>query len=426
MAYFLFFLGILCLIVLAGFISGSETAVTSASRAYLYHLAKRGDERAKKVAALQENLSTSISTILIMNQFVLYLIPIASTLFSVRYFSAAGGAIWQTILVFLLIIYAEIFPKMLVIKFTVPFTLFVGPIIFRAVKILRPVTAVLESCAKHTLKLIGIEANRSYISEQSHRELRGAIEMHSSEGDKEEAQKKSMLKSILDLEEVSVSQTMVHRKNLKTINVALPIEQIALELSSCPFSRIPLWKDNPENIVGILKTKTFFRALQINGNDWEKVKIQQLMFPPLFIPETKHLLDQLQDFRKKREHFALVVDEYGDLKGCITLEDILEEIVGEIEDEFDAMTEGIKLQTDGSVVAEGTTPVRDLNREFDWSLPEEEAATIAGYVMHEVRKIPDIGQIYVLSGFKIEILKRQRNQIGLVKITPPPKSSSSM
>jgi Mg2+/Co2+ transporter CorB len=423
MVYFLFFLGILCSIALAGFISGSETAVTSASRAYLYHLAKKGDERAKKVTALQENLSTSISTILIMNQFVLYLIPIASTLFSVRYFSAAEAAIWQTILVFLLIVYAEIFPKMLVIKFTVPFTLFIAPVIFGAVKVLRPLTTVLERCAKYTLKLLGIEADKSYISEQSHRELRGAIEMHSPGGDEEEAQKKSMLKSILDLEEISVSHTMVHRKNLKTINAALPIEEIAKELTACPFSRIPLWKDDPENIVGILKTKTFFWALQMHGNNWEKVNINQLMFAPLFIPETKHLLDQLQDFRKKREHFALVVDEYGDLKGCITLEDILEEIVGEIVDEFDAMAEGVKLQADGSVIAEGATPIRDLNREFDWSLPEEEAATIAGYIMHEVRKIPDIGQTYVLGGFKMEILKRQRNQIGLVRITPPPRST---
>ncbi|MDR2724214.1 MAG: CBS domain-containing protein, partial [Holosporaceae bacterium] len=140
---------------------------------------------------------------------------------------------------------------------------------------------------------------------------------------------------------------------------------------------------------------------------------------PWFIPETKHLLDQLQDFRKRREHFALVVDEYGDLQGCITLEDILEEIVGEIVDEYDSLTNGVKLQSDGTVVAEGVTSIRDLNREFDWNIPEEEAATIAGYIMHEVRKIPDVGQTFMLSGFKIEILKRQRNQIGLVKITPP-------
>ncbi|MDR1982533.1 MAG: CNNM domain-containing protein [Holosporaceae bacterium] len=424
MGYSLFFIGIFSLLALAGLISGAETAVTSASRAYLYHLAKKGNERAKKVITLQENLSTSISTILILNQLILYLIPIISTLFSVKHFTATGAAIWQIILAFLIMIYAEIFPKMLVIKFTIPFALFFGSFLFRIVAVLKPVTAILELCAKWTLALIGINTNRGSPSEQADEELRGAIEMHSSEGDEEEAQKKSMLKSILDLEEISVSHAMVHRKNLKTINASLPIEKIAEELTNCHFSRVPLWKDNQENIIGILQTKTFFRALQLQNGNFEKIKISQLMFAPWFIPETKHLLDQLQDFRQKREHFALVVDEYGDLKGCITLEDVLEEIVGEIEDEYDTMTNGIKLQSDGSVIAEGVTPIRDLNREFDWNLPEEEAATIAGYIMHEVRKIPDIGQTYVLSGFKIEILKRQHNQIGLVKITPSTQMSA--
>ncbi|MDR2794641.1 MAG: CBS domain-containing protein, partial [Holosporaceae bacterium] len=185
-------------------------------------------------------------------------------------------------------------------------------------------------------------------------------------------------------------------------------------------------KDNPENIVGILKTKTFFRALQFNKGSFDNIKINNLISTPWFIPETTHLLDQLQNFRKKREHFALVVDEYGDLMGCITLEDILEEIVGDIGDEYDVEDEcgGAKLQPDGCVIADGSTPIRDINKQFDWNLPEEEASTIAGYIMHELRKIPDVGQIYVLSNYKIEILRRQRNQIGLVKITPVTPSAS--
>ncbi|GHT98088.1 hypothetical protein FACS1894126_3200 [Alphaproteobacteria bacterium] len=236
---------------------------------------------------------------------------------------------------------------------------------------------------------------------------------------KTKPKKKIMLKSILDLEEVTVSHVMVHRKNLKTINALFPIEKIAEELVNCSFSRVPLWKDNPENIIGILKTKTFFRALQTENGNVEQIKINGLLSQPWFIPETTHLLDQLQNFRKKREHFALVVDEYGDLMGCITLEDILEEIVGEIVDEYDDNTaSGMRIQPDGGIIAEGSTPIRDINRQFDWSLPEDDAATIAGYVMHELRKIPDVGQTYVLSNFKIEILRRQRNQIGLVKITP--------
>jgi Mg2+/Co2+ transporter CorB len=421
MVYFLFVLAMVGSIALAGFISGSETAVTSASKTYLYHLAKKGDKRAKNVILLQENISSSIGTILVLNQLVLYLIPIGSTLFAVEHFSTAGVAALQMILAVLLAVYAEILPKMLAIRFSIPFALFVAPLIIKVVKILKPAISLLELWAKFSVKLIGIDIDKGKVEDQSDEELRGAIEMHSSEGDEDEAQKKSMLKSILDLEEVTVSHIMAHRKNLHTINASLPIEKIMEELNNCHFSRIPMWKDNPENIIGILKTKTFFRALQqYKGND--KIKINSLMSTPWFVPETTHLLDQLQRFREKREHFALVVDEYGDLQGCITLEDILEEIVGEIVDEYETLTNGVRVQVDGAVIVDGSTPIRDLNRQFDWNIPEEDAATIAGYLMHKLRKIPDVGQIYSMVGLKIEILRRQRNQIVLIKITQQSKN----
>lgn len=413
------------MIFFAGFVAASETTLTAASRARLCSLAKRGNKRAKKVVALQENASTSISSILILNQLVAYLIPTVGTLFLFKYFAVGHAAVLQIVFGILVLIYAEIFPKMLAVKFPIQFALFAGPFLYRATKILKPLTQILEKCAKFTLKLTGIEADKRDSSEQADEELRDTIDMRPSEGDEDEAQKKSMLKSILDLEEITVDRAMTHRKNLRTIDASLPLEKIVEELTVCPFSRIPLWKDNPENIIGVLNIKTFFRALQLQKNGLDKIKIEKLAFAPWFVPNTTRLLEQLQDFRKKREHFALVVDEYGDLQGCVTLEDILEEIVGEISDEYDAETSGFKLQADGSVVADGAISARDLNREFDWNLPEEDAATIAGCVMREARKIPDVGQTYVLGGFKIEILKRQRNQIGLVKITPPLKAAEN-
>lgn len=406
------------MIVLAGFVSGSETAITGASKAHLYHLAKKGDVKAKKVIALQEKMTTTIGTILVVNQMVVYFIPIITTLFAVKYLTVAETTIMQAITAILLVIYAEIFPKMLAIQFTSKYALFIAPFVSGVVVILNPIISILEYCAKLTLRIIGIKIGSGNFVNKSDEELRGAIEMHSSGGDEEELQKKGMLKSILDLEDISVNHIMVHRKNLRTIDASLPIEKIAEELMNCQFSRIPLWKDNPENIIGILKTKTFFRAMQINKGKFDNIKISNLMSVPWFIPETTHLLDQLNNFQKKREHFAVVVDEYGDLMGCITLEDILEEIVGDIGDEYDTVATGMKMQPDGCVVIEGSTPIRDINRQFDWHIPEEETATIAGYIMHELRKIPDIGQVYVLSDYKVEILRRQRNQIGLVKISP--------
>ncbi|MDR2267877.1 MAG: CNNM domain-containing protein [Holosporaceae bacterium] len=424
MIYLLFGLAVLFLIAIAGFISGAETAITGASKAQLYHLSKKGDGRAKRVLSLHERMTTSIGTILVINQIVLYFIPIVSTLFAVKYLSTTEAAVMQTIIGALIMIYAEIFPKLVALQFTSRYALFVAPLVECIIIFLKPLVTLLESCARLSLKLLGVTICDGKSRQKSDEELRGAIEMHESGGDKDEAEKKIMLKSILDLEEVTVGHIMVHRKNLKTIDASLPMERIAEELTNCPFSRIPVWRDNPENIIGILKNKTFFRAIRTMGDSINSIKITELISVPWFIPETTHLLDQLQNFRKKREHFAMVVDEYGDLKGCITLEDILEEIVGEIVDEYDVVASGLRLQPDGCVIADGATPIRDLNRQFDWSIPEEEAATIAGYVMHELRKIPDVGQTYVISNFKIEILRRQRNQISLLKIIPNSTSAT--
>lgn len=427
MIHILFVIVTMTLLCTAAFLSGSETAITGSSRAYLFHLAKKGDKRAQKVLDLQEDMSLSIETILILNQVILYLIPTFTAWYSFH-LTPAQSTICNSVVVLLIIVYAEICPKIFALKFITSFALFAAPFIKMCVSTLKGVTRILEECAKISLRLIGINIDVQQTADQSDEELRGAIEMHSSEGDEEEEeQKKTMLKSILDLENVYVNQAMVHRRHMRTIDISLPVAKIAKEISSCPFSRIPLWKDSPENIVGILKAKTFFKALQMQNGDFSKIKITNLISPPWYIPETTSLMDQLENFRKKREHFALIVDEYGDLLGCITLEDILEEIVGEIVDEYDnkEIADDIKIQPDGSFMVNGATPIRDLNRQFGWNIPEKNATTIAGYIMYETRKIPDIGQVYVLAGLKLEILRRQRNQIVLVKITPQPTQQNT-
>lgn len=428
MIHVLFVIVTMTLLCTAAFLSGSETAITGSSRAYLFHLAKKGDKRAQKVLDLQEDMSLSIETILILNQVILYLIPTFTAWYSFH-LTPAQSTICNSVVVLLIIVYAEICPKIFALKFITSFALFAAPFIKICVSTLKGVTRILEECAKISLRLIGINIDVQQTADQSDEELRGAIEMHSSEGDEEEEeQKKTMLKSILDLENVYVNQAMVHRRHMRTIDISLPVAKIAKEISGCPFSRIPLWKDSPENIVGILKAKTFFKALQMNNGDFSKIKISNLVSPPWYIPETTSLMDQLENFRKKREHFALIVDEYGDLLGCITLEDILEEIVGEIVDEYDnkEIADDVKVQPDGSIMVNGATPIRDLNRQFGWDIPEKSATTIAGYIMYETRKIPDIGQVYVLGGLKLEILRRQRNQIVLIKITPQPSQQNAV
>ena len=253
-------------------------------------------------------------------------------------------------------------------------------------------------------------------------ELRGAIEQHRGEETTEDAEvrtERAMLRSILELGEVPVSDVMTHRRNLVTIDGGQPPALIVDEVLASPYTRLPLWKDDPDNIVGVLHAKALLRAVRAHGGQLDPVDVVALAAQPWFIPDTTTLLDQLQAFRERREHFALVVDEYGSLMGVVTLEDILEEIVGDISDELDANVAGVRPQPNGSYAIDGWVTIRDLNREFEWRLPDDKASTIAGLVLHEARRIPDVGQVFTFYGFRFEILRRQRHQITAVRVTPP-------
>lgn len=212
---------------------------------------------------------------------------------------------------------------------------------------------------------------------------------------------------------------MIHRKNVTMIDASDSPETIVEQMLACPFTRVPLFKNDPENVIGVINAKALLRAVQAQGGQVSKLDITTIASPPLFVPESTDLLEQLQAFRNRREHFALVVDEYGSIMGIVTLEDILEEIVGEISDEHDVTVRGVRAQEDGSYIVDGSVTIRDLNRQFEWDLPDEDAATIAGLVLYEVRLIPEVGQAFMLAGFRFEILRRHRNQITLLRITPP-------
>jgi Mg2+/Co2+ transporter CorB len=253
--------------------------------------------------------------------------------------------------------------------------------------------------------------------------LRSAIEGHAS-ADAEDAaetrEERNMLRSILDLGEVTVVEVMTHRRQMVTIDSELPPSEIVDAALASPFTRLPLWQGEPDNIVGIVHAKSLLRAVRAAKGPLTAQDIDQVVSKPWFVPDTTTLLDQLQAFRERREHFALVVDEYGSLLGLVTLEDILEEIVGDITDELDTHVAGVYAQPDGSYIVDGTVTLRDLNREFDWELPDEtDYSTVAGLVIYESRDIPEVGQTFTFFGFRFEILKRQRNQIVTVRVTPP-------
>ena len=409
-------LAILGLLLLSGFFSGSETALTAASRPRMYGLEKQGDQRAAQVNQLLDGRDRLIGTILLGNNLVNIGASALATSLLIGLFGDAGVAYATLVMTLLVLIFAEVLPKTYALHHSDKAALTVAPLLKVAVLVLSPVTRAIQWIVRGTLKLFGIAYDTSLSPELREEELRGAIDLHA-EGGEEERHERAMLRSILDLADIEVEEIMTHRSNVVTIDASLPAAQIVEEVLASPYTRMPLWKDTPDNIVGVLHAKALLREFQAHHGKVEELDPVAVAVDPWFIPESTDLLSQLQAFRTRHEHFAMVVDEYGELLGIVTLEDILEEIVGEIEDEHDIVVEGVKALKDGAVTADGTVTLRDLNRMFDWNLPDDEASTIAGLVLHEARLIPEAGQAFAFHGFRFEILERQRNQITSIKIT---------
>jgi Mg2+/Co2+ transporter CorB len=294
------------------------------------------------------------------------------------------------------------------------------PTVNALVLILAPITRSINFLVHGVLKIFRRNGTIDVLGTSSE-ELRGAIELHADE-DRAVDDERAMLRSVLDLAEVQVGEIMAHRKDVTMIDADQPADKVVDEVLASPFTRIPLWQGQPENIVGVLHAKALLRAVKARDDstakELDEINIISLAAKPWFIPEQTTLLDQLQEFRKRHEHFALMVNEYGSFMGIVTLEDILEEIVGDISDEHDVAVPGVVLQADGSYTINGSVTIRDLNREFNWRLPDEEAATIAGLIMHESRRIPEPGQVFMFHGLRFQIAERVRQQIMTVRVIP--------
>ena len=410
-------LAIVALLFLSAFFSGSETALTAASRPRMHTLERQGQHRAVLVNALLDRKDRLIGAILLGNNLVNILASALATSLLIGLFGDAGVAYATLVMTLLVLIFAEVLPKTYAIHHADRAALTVSPVLNVFVLVLSPVTRAIQWIVRGTLKLFGISYDTSLEPELAEEELRGAIDLHAESGE-EQKHERAMLRSILDLADIEVEEIMTHRSNVVMVDANQTPARIVEEVLASPYTRLPLWKGSPDNIVGVLLVKALLRQVQAHQGRIEDIDIGAIANDPWFIPESTDLLSQLQAFRSRHEHFALVVDEYGEFMGIVTLEDILEEIVGEIEDEHDVVVEGVKRLSDRAVEADGTVTIRDLNRMFEWSLPDEEASTIAGLVLHEARRIPDIGQAFAFHGFRFEILGRQRNQITLLRITP--------
>ncbi len=408
---------ILALLFLSAFFSGSETALTVASRPLMHQMAQNGDKRAMMVNRLRERTDRLIGTILLGNNLVNILASALATSLMITLFGEAGVVYATAAMTLLVLVFAEIIPKTYAFRHANRLALGLAPVVGLVVRVLSPFTSAIQALVNGTFRLLGSDPHAQPGIGPSSEELRGAIELHAGGGGPVQ-QERAMLRSILDLTEVEVGEIMIHRKNVSMIDADGPIDMIVSQVLASPYTRIPLWRGDQDNIVGVIHAKALLRAVRWSESQFENIDLVALAAKPWFVPDSTTLLDQLQAFRGRREHFALVVDEYGTFMGIVTLEDILEEIVGDIVDEHDIPAPGVVRQPDGSYIVQGSVTIRDLNRRFDWGLPDQDAATIAGLVLHEVRRIPEVGQAFMFYGMRFEILRRHRHQITSIRITP--------
>ncbi|KAB2884950.1 MAG: HlyC/CorC family transporter [Pseudorhodoplanes sp.] len=403
-------------LLLSAFFSGSETALTASSRAAMARMEKHGNARARLVNRLLASRERLLGAILFSNNAVNIT---ASTLAAGIMLSVFGdvGILYATIaMTLIVVVFAEILPKTVAFHAPDRVALAVARPMTIVVALFGPLLIAIEACVHRLLRLLGFRVgeNQSVLSPRE--ELRGAVDLLHKEGGVEKADR-DMFGGVLDLRELEVSDVMIHRTEMVTVNADDPPADIVNAVLAAPVTRVPLWREKPENIIGMLHAKDLLRALQAVGGDAAKVDIGAIMTPPWFVPDTTPLSEQLKAFRRRKTHFALVVDEYGEVMGLVTLEDIIEEIVGDISDEHDVDIPGVRPQLDGSFHVDGSVPIRDLNRAMDWNLPDEYATTIAGLVIHEARSIPEIGQSFTFHGFRFRVLKKTRNRITGLRIT---------
>jgi len=409
------------LLLLSGFFSGSETAMSAASRARLHGWEKEGNKRAGLVNRIREKKERLIGALLLGNNLVNICASALATSVLIGIFGEAGVVYATLAMTLLVLIFSEVLPKTYALHNADKMAVAIAPLINVVVIVFAPVAGAVNWIVRMTLKLFGTDL--SLVSKSNHMEvLRGVIELHGGDdNDASEAQEqRAMLRSILDLQDVDVEEVMTHRKYVAMIDANDPIEKIIDDVLNSPYTRLPVFKDDTDNIIGVLHAKALLRDMRIEADGHTKLTIDELAATPWFVPESTTLVDQLQEFRNRREHFAVVVDEYGSFMGIITLEDILEEIVGEIDDEHDETVTGVKKLKSGAYMIDGDVTIRDLKREFEWNLPDDEDySTLAGLIIHEAQTIPDKGQSFIFYDFQFDIAKRHRNQLLKIKVKPP-------
>ena len=411
-------IAIFVLLMLSAFFSGSETALTASNQSRMHALERQGNKRAAMVNRIKSHKDKMIGALLLGNNLVNIAASALATSLLISFFGDTGVVYATIVMTVVVLIFSEVLPKTYAIHHSDNMAMYLAWPLRYLIAFLSPITSLIAGMVRFILKIFGADISQVY--GDNHLEvLRGAIELHSEGTDEEVSEQRAMMHSILDLADLDIGKVMTHRKQVEMIDLGRPPALIIQELLDSPYSRLPLWKDHPDNIVGVIHVKTLLKEMQARGGKAEDIDLAEIAVEPWFVPNTTTLFDQLQAFRARREHFALVVDEYGSYMGIVTLEDILEEIVGGIDDETDEIVTGVRRQPNGSYMIDGTVTVRELNREFGWNLPEGDYSTLAGLVLFQSQRLPEVGQSFNFFDFRFDVVRRQRHQITLVRVMPP-------
>jgi Mg2+/Co2+ transporter CorB len=407
---------VICLLVSA-FFSAGETALTASSRAAMLRLEKQGNRDASIVNRLLATRERLLGAILFANNVTNIAASTLATGLLLAFFGHAGVIYATLVMTVVIFVVAEVLPKTAAFNMPDRIALVVARPVDRMVRWFSPVLKAVEWLVRFILRGFGMPVGKIQSILSPREELRGAVDLMHRAGVVEKLDR-DMMGGLLDLRELVVSDVMVHRTKMVMLDADEKPREIVDAVLAAAVTRLPLWRGSPDNVVGVLHVKDLLRALHAAGGDASKIDILSLATPPWFVPDTTPLYDQLKAFLHRKTALALVVDEYGELEGLVTLEDIMEEIVGDITDEHDIAVPGVRALPDGSVNVDGAVSVRDLNRAMDWNIPDDEATTIAGVVIHEARSIPEPGQSFTFHGFRFHVLRKTRNRITALRVTP--------
>ena len=413
-------LAVACIVVAlvaAAFFAGAETALTAASRARLRALETAGDARATLVARLVATRSRLISSMLLGGQLVTIAASALATNVLVSTLGERGVVYATVIMTALIVVFGEVLPKTIAIAYPDRVSLLIAPAVSFFVTVFGPIVTAVEALVRFMLRLCGVNLLRAGRASPATTNCAARSTSCTAKA-ASRATSATCSAACSSSSEVTVSDVMVHRTKMRTLDADLPPDELVREVLASPYTRMPLWRGDPDNIIGVLHAKDLFRAFAAAGGDASRINAADIALEAWFVPEATTLRDQLQAFLRRKTHSALVVDEYGVVLGLLTLEDIIEEIVGDIKDEHDVVVQGVRKQLDGSIIVDGSVTIRDLNRAMDWNLPDEEAATVAGLVIHEARAIPEPKQTFSFHGMRFEVLRKQRNRIAALRIAP--------